>query len=387
MPNLGLVFAGFFLWLFAFPQIIFAQIKITELYPQPPNGQYEWIEIYNDSTQSAILDGWFLEDQLSTPKKIFTFVDTVLAPLEFFIATVSGQLNNGADGVLLKNYADEIVDSMAYESSHQSLSWSKTLEGQIIEGQPNPKLLFQPLILPTPSPSPISLPSPTAMSSSITGVNQVDSTKFYLQQISPCPSEGKEWLVWQNLSDQRLEISVVLQDEQGNSMLIPIQVDPQATLRTTLSKNILNNSGDTLQIYYDQELLETKNLPACDSLGQVFSYLSNQSWPIDSQTDLIITETDDTANLEPDQQVLKKTSQSENLDFYYPSTILGIIDSTDQSSSPSSLLTSELLVDEQSEFSKTATQKTFSLILLVGGGFLWSGLGIMGLYGEQIMGH
>lgn len=137
-----------------------AQVIINEVFPAPEQGS-EWIELYNPNSQEVELDGWWLEDQLSSPTVVARLENEILLAQNFLVIELSSaKLNNSADGVVLKNSQAEVIDQMSYKSSRAGFSWSKNTAG------------FFELTLPTknminifPSPSPTIAPSPTPTSS------------------------------------------------------------------------------------------------------------------------------------------------------------------------------------------------------------------------------
>ena len=148
-----------FIWLILkFTTPVKAQVILTEVYPQPETDQLEWIELHNNSTQSATLDSWVIMDQLTTPSIIYQFSSQTLNPQEYLVISLSSnKLNNSADGVGLIDQEGNLVDQMDYQNSQAKLSWSKNLDNQLwqlTEPTPNHNNIF-------PSPSPIASPSPT----------------------------------------------------------------------------------------------------------------------------------------------------------------------------------------------------------------------------------
>ena len=146
---------------FLTPIPIQAQVIINEVFPAPEQGN-EWIELYNTSNQEIDLNGWLLEDQLSSSSVIAHIENQILLSQSFLVIELSSsKLNNSADGVVLKNSQYEIINQMNYISSKTGLSWAKN-DNDIFElTQPtkNAANIF-PSPSPSPSPSPITTPSP-----------------------------------------------------------------------------------------------------------------------------------------------------------------------------------------------------------------------------------
>ena len=118
------LYSSFFL---IFSSQVSAQVTITEVYPYPLTGESEWVELYNQASESANLSGWVIEDQLSAPSTIHTITDLILQSFTHVVIEISGsKLNNSADGVTLKDPSGQVIDQMSYESSEAGKSWGLT---------------------------------------------------------------------------------------------------------------------------------------------------------------------------------------------------------------------------------------------------------------------
>lgn len=136
------------------------QIIINEVFPAPKQGN-EWIELYNPSNQEIDLEGWWLEDQLSSPTIIARIENEALPSLDYLVIELSSaKLNNSADGVVLKNPQAEIIDQMSYQKSESDLSWARNNSGifELVFPTQNSINIFP---SPSPSPSPSSSPKPS----------------------------------------------------------------------------------------------------------------------------------------------------------------------------------------------------------------------------------
>jgi len=111
-------------------------VVINEIMYSPANGEPEWIELYNNSQYNIDLEDWTITDVLTTPLKtkiqakgynfpgktflvvakdstIENFHGTI--PSKLIISTFAN-LNNDADGVVLKDSRDVTIDSVHYDS-------------------------------------------------------------------------------------------------------------------------------------------------------------------------------------------------------------------------------------------------------------------------------
>jgi hypothetical protein len=73
---------GIFLFILVIP--VQAEVVINEVYPNPLSGESEWIELFNDSTASTSLEGWVLEDKLSSSKVIYSLDNVTLLTDDYY---------------------------------------------------------------------------------------------------------------------------------------------------------------------------------------------------------------------------------------------------------------------------------------------------------------
>lgn len=112
-------------------------VVINEMMFNPVNGEPEWIELYNKSDYDIDLEEWLISDLLTTPVKTkiqgngITFPGNTLlviskdAALNNFHRSIPSQiiihqfanLNNDADGVVIKDVHDVMIDSVRYDKS------------------------------------------------------------------------------------------------------------------------------------------------------------------------------------------------------------------------------------------------------------------------------
>ena len=117
----------------------FAQniVLINEVMYNPAEGEPEWIELVNVSNEEINLKNWSVSDVLSTPTKSFISTnDLLLEPDEYLIIAKDtsffnihpnvtaqtkfvnfGSLGNSADGIIIYDFRDGIIDSLFYRSS------------------------------------------------------------------------------------------------------------------------------------------------------------------------------------------------------------------------------------------------------------------------------
>jgi hypothetical protein len=113
-------------------------LLINEVMYNPATNEPEWIELVNVSNEEINIKNWSVSDVLTTPTKNFiTNEDVILLPDEYIVITkdtslfnsahpevtakvfssVFGTLGNTADGVVIYDFRDGIIDSLFYRSS------------------------------------------------------------------------------------------------------------------------------------------------------------------------------------------------------------------------------------------------------------------------------
>ncbi|PIT90244.1 MAG: hypothetical protein COU22_03300 [Candidatus Komeilibacteria bacterium CG10_big_fil_rev_8_21_14_0_10_41_13] len=106
----------------------YAGLMISEFMPNPAGpDRAEWLELYNNSSSSLNLAGWFVDDQAggSTPYQLPN--NTVLEPFGFLMISQSDSglaLNNSYDTVRILDPNQEIFLAVDYEQAKEDFSYS-----------------------------------------------------------------------------------------------------------------------------------------------------------------------------------------------------------------------------------------------------------------------
>ncbi|MFA5020841.1 MAG: lamin tail domain-containing protein [Patescibacteria group bacterium] len=109
------------------PSFSYSDIIINEIYPAPPTGEAEWLELYNNTSSTIDLAGLYLLDaKFSTT----TLTGEIEAGGYLVIENISGNLNNDGDTIILRN-VDLIISQIAYGdfSNKRDQSWARTAAG------------------------------------------------------------------------------------------------------------------------------------------------------------------------------------------------------------------------------------------------------------------
>ena len=140
--------------------ISYDNIYISEVMVNPPTGEKEWVEIYNDNDFSVYLINWFFDDQESSgssPKKFSLIINAK----SYGVADLTSSIfNNDKDNVRLLDFNKDLKDDFEYGKSEQE----KTLGRISFESddfclqEPSKNFVNNPCIEPTQTPV---TPTPT----------------------------------------------------------------------------------------------------------------------------------------------------------------------------------------------------------------------------------
>ncbi len=111
-----------------------AQLLINEIYASPPNGEAEWLEIYNPTSQAVPLAGWQIAENISGIIKNHELInkshDATLSAQGFWLLETSKvTLNNAGDTIYLFSPTGEIVDFITYPKLTSTQSYHRLIDG------------------------------------------------------------------------------------------------------------------------------------------------------------------------------------------------------------------------------------------------------------------
>ncbi|MBU0981579.1 lamin tail domain-containing protein [Patescibacteria group bacterium] len=203
------------------PQEISESLKLDSLYPNPQDGEEEWIKIKNTGPDTLDLSNYTIEDETQKP---WTMSGQIQSSETSQIEGFPFQLNNGSETVTLKTIEGTFLDSISYSSS---------IAGQIIthesptETEETPQTtLTTPELYPTFSEA---LPNPEGS----------DSTDEWIELFNPYDSI----LILDGLK---------LDDAEGGSTAHPLNgtLEPESFLLLWVedSKLTLNNTTDSIRL-------------------------------------------------------------------------------------------------------------------------------------------
>lgn len=97
-------------------------VQISEVYPTPRDGEYEWIELYNYGENEIALGNWIIEDNSSAS---VLEEGLLLKPQSYIVVSEERlpiTLNNSGEVISLYDPNEELVDEFDYESTSLNIS-------------------------------------------------------------------------------------------------------------------------------------------------------------------------------------------------------------------------------------------------------------------------
>lgn len=109
------------------PKIYSNNITLNEIFPNPPKGQEEFIELYNPEEKDNNLSGWILRDGSKTGKYIFPENSSIKSQdyLVVYKENFKFALNNsGVESVTLSSPDEKIVSTVSYTGAKKNISYN-----------------------------------------------------------------------------------------------------------------------------------------------------------------------------------------------------------------------------------------------------------------------
>ena len=281
-----------------------AQVVISEIHPNPTEGQPEWFELVNLTNQTIKLTNLEAWDQLSQPSKLLTFELTLDPKQAKVVFLPTNKLNNSGDTLSLKSSEGSLIAQVQFGQTSKgksytltrldpvSFSWQEPSPDQVSpdlvglispttipEASPSPTLT--PKLTPTPEPKPTKTLTPTAnlTNSSPTPTSYLlKAQDLKLTEIMACPEKNQpEWLEIYWLMTEAVLAKLTLEDKAQNRLEFNLTTKPKEYQVLELNRAILNNSGDKIKLFNAKEqLLKELTLPACQT-GQSYALIED-SW-------------------------------------------------------------------------------------------------------------
>ncbi len=132
----------------------YGNVYISEVMINPPTGEKEWVEIYNDNDFSISLNDWYiddLEDSGSAPK-IFSLE---IGKKSYAVFDLSASIfNNDKDNIRLLDHKKDLKDDLEYNKTDPGKTLGKTNfdSDDFCIQEPSKNFANNPCIDPTPTP-------------------------------------------------------------------------------------------------------------------------------------------------------------------------------------------------------------------------------------------
>jgi len=212
----------------------FFGIFLTEFSPNPVAPQTEWVEMFNDSSETADISGYIIRDSTLSNKQILS---GTIPPQNYFAFSFDHNFlnNTTADVVRLFDKNNNLIDSQSSKILLEGLSFSRQTDGSWCptDISPNfPNNLCKDSYSLQNSPTPISYIS----------LEIVDATSD--------PDDGDESIIIKNPNN--FSVSLLdwrVRDNSGTVRKLTCQsVEAQSTCTATFSSGYLNNDTDKITL-------------------------------------------------------------------------------------------------------------------------------------------
>lgn len=163
--------------------VSYSNIYISEVMPNPPDNEHEWVELFNNNDFPVSLINWFVDDVENGGSSPKMFSMDIPAKNYSVFELSSSVFNNTGDSVRLLDFNKNQVDGFEYDGSTQGKTWGRTSFNSDSfclqdpsKNNPNNSCINPTL---TPSPTPTMTPTP---SPSITSTNSISPTRSQLRR-------------------------------------------------------------------------------------------------------------------------------------------------------------------------------------------------------------
>ena len=162
--------------------VSYENIFISEIMVNPPAGENEWIEIYNNNDFSVFLTNWFIDDIENGGSSPKMFSLEIPSKSYGVFELSSSMFNNSGDSVRLLNFNKNLKDSFEYSSSTQGKTYGRISfdNDDFCLQEPSKGNANNACINPTstPQPTPIPIKSVQAITPTLTSTNPVSINRY-----------------------------------------------------------------------------------------------------------------------------------------------------------------------------------------------------------------
>lgn len=258
------------------PTYIYAtdEIVFNEVMAEPDSGD-EWIELYNPSSESRDLSGWYVHDSVGNE---IPLTNPIIAGHGFITVDCTDILNNSGDTLTL--YAPEFdegypVSVYTYGSSTRGKTFARIPDGELWKTKIEPtkgKTNGEELEI-TPTPTPIPAPTPTPA---------LDYSNISITEIYPSTNVGeKEWVEFYNDNDSAVSFDnwYLTDSSNGKKYINNFIIAGKSYATFEFTSGFLNNTGDMLTLYNHNQEYKTALPESYPEIAKSYSWAKiDDSW-------------------------------------------------------------------------------------------------------------
>jgi hypothetical protein len=245
------------------PEILLesGDVQLSEIFANPEGDEssQEFIELYNNENRILNLHEWVIRDA----SKEFILQDILILPNNYLVLprSLTGlALNNSNEEVRLIDPFQRELDTFAYASTSESLSWNTGESGEWYEAPPTPG---QENVIPQEEDEPEEEPDKNEDEPAVVEENTFDENlaRIRLSELLPNPegSDSKEWIELINPTDSVIDLAGLLLEDTAKSYELPsIKLGPGEfhVIAREDSGIALNNSEETIRLRLDTEVID-----------------------------------------------------------------------------------------------------------------------------------
>lgn len=238
-------------------------IHINEYIPNPTgdDAKLEFIELYNNSSETVDVSGWKLDDIADGGSSLFIIPEGITVSADGYVVFYSDQtkisLNNDGEHVRLIRPDNVVADDIEYTSSKEGYSYNHVASGDFQQSNhPTPgeeNIIELPSPTPTPTPRSAATPRPTTVPTSYDF-----SSRIVINEIYPAPGKADkniEFIEIKNIDNRSISLGGwTLDDEDAGSRPYHFKSTDKIGSKKVLAldksttKIALNNSDDSARL-------------------------------------------------------------------------------------------------------------------------------------------
>jgi len=225
-----------------------APIYISEVMVDPAMGN-EWVEIFNNSPYSYIVNDWSIDDMINGGSSATQF-DAIISPYGYYVVELSGAvLNNSGDSVRIIDDTSHEVEVFIYNTSQSGISWGRqNFESNIFCLQAPSKGFSNKDCL-TPTTNPTNIPTITPIITLVPSATPIPPTNIYLSELYVNTNTGEhEWLELYNDNRYSVSLHSWKVKDASDQIIATIQtsIDAYRYAVVELATDKMNNSDEQI---------------------------------------------------------------------------------------------------------------------------------------------